>query len=146
MSYQVSLPIDAPAERVWAVLADVERWPESTASMTSVERLDSGPFRLGSRARIKQPSIPPIVWQVTEFDPPRGFTWCAAQPGVTTIADHVITLGRDHAVTVTLGIRRTGLLAPIVDLLYAGLTRRYVDMEIQGLKRVCEAGAVVSAM
>jgi uncharacterized membrane protein len=145
MSYKTSLTINAAAERVWSELIDVERWPLSTTSMTSVERLDDGPFQVGSSARIKQPKVPTMVWTVTDFQPRREFTWVNRSPGVTTIAGHVIAPGPGDSVTVTLSITRTGPLAPLVDRLTGKLTRDYVDLEIAGLKRVCEAGAVATA-
>jgi hypothetical protein len=145
LSYESSIGIEASAERVWAELIDVERWPNSTASMTSVERLDHRPFQKGSQARIKQPSVPPMVWTVTDFQPVREFTWCVSSAGVTTIASHVLTPGPGNTSTLTLSIERTGLLAPLVDLIWAGLTRRYVDMEAAGMKRVCEMASVATA-
>jgi uncharacterized membrane protein len=137
----VSRPIDAPTERVWSVLTDIERWPESTASITSVRRLDSGPLQRGSRARITQPKLPVLVWTITEIDPPTHFTWSTTTPGVTTIAKHVLTPGPARGVTVTLSIERRGFFAWLTDLFFAGMTRRYLTMEIEGLKRVCETGS-----
>ena len=139
MSYQVSISIDASVERVWAELIDVERWPLYTASMASVERLGHGPFQLGSRVRVKQPSLPPMAWTVTDFQPEREFTWTVTSMGVTTVAAHRISDQAGDGVMLTLSIHRSGLLAPLVELLYAGLTRRYVDMEAAGMKRACEA-------
>src|SRR6266516_666434 len=52
MHIERSVDINAPPERVWAVMADVERWPEWTESMKSVERLDSGEFGVGSKAKL----------------------------------------------------------------------------------------------
>lgn len=141
MSYARSITINAPIEVVWAKVVDVERWPESTASIASVQRQDTGPFQRGSRALVRQPRLPATVWTVTEFDPPHGFTWCAYAPAIATVAEHAIVPRSEGGVTVVLSIRRTGLLAPLVDLLYARLTRRYVDMEAEGLKRVCEAAS-----
>jgi carbon monoxide dehydrogenase subunit G len=50
MKIEMSTEIDAPSERVWEVMSDVERWHEWTPSITSIERLDEAPFGAGSRA------------------------------------------------------------------------------------------------
>ena len=65
MDYSVSIDIAAPANVVWSVMSDVERWPEWTASVKRVRRLGRGPFDVGSRALINQPKFPPAVWKVT---------------------------------------------------------------------------------
>ena len=137
MGYQTTVTIDAPADDVWAVLTDVERWPEWTASMQRIERSRDGELAVGSTVRIKQPRVPATSWEVTELDPGRSFTWVATTPGVTTIAEHRLE-PTPSGVAVHLGIRRSGPLAGLVDRLSARLTRRYVGMEAQGLKRRCE--------
>lgn len=139
MQYETSVDIDAALGEVWAVVTDVERWPEWTASMTRVQRLDSGAFGVGSTVRITQPRIPAMVWQVTGLTPERSFTWETKSGGVTAIADHRLTANASNGVTATLAIRQRGFLAPLVGLLTLTLTRRYVQMEAQGLKRRCEA-------
>jgi uncharacterized protein YndB with AHSA1/START domain len=88
VEYETSVRIDAPPEKVWRVLTDVERWPEWTPSMTRVERLQTGPLQVGSTARIKQPKFPPTVWRVTELEPGRSFSWAAGGPGVATVGGH----------------------------------------------------------
>jgi uncharacterized protein YndB with AHSA1/START domain len=42
MEIERIIDIDAPPERVWTVMTEVERWPEWTASVTGVALLDKG--------------------------------------------------------------------------------------------------------
>ena len=139
--FQISVDIAAAVEDVWAVLVDVERWPRWTASMSEVTMLDSGPLAVGTRVRIKQPKLPPAVWQVTELEPRRGFAWKSPAPGATTIADHRLTPTSDDKTAVTLSVTRTGALAGLLDFLFRGVTRKYVSLEAEGLKRRCESAA-----
>ena len=64
-----------------------------------------------------------------------------SESGVTTVADHEIKSSAHGVVTVTLSIRMTGPMARLVNLFYAGLTRRYVQMEASGLKQRSENAA-----
>jgi uncharacterized protein YndB with AHSA1/START domain len=145
MDYRVSVEIDAPPARAWAELTDVERWPEWTASVTRVERLEAGPFGKGSRVRVTQPKLQTMVWTVTEFEPERSFTWTASAPGITSVGGHHLAASGDGRVTVTLAMHQTGALAPIIGMLYGNLTRRYISMEAQGLKRRTERAPAASA-
>jgi uncharacterized membrane protein len=130
--------VAAPSERVWAVMSDVERWPEWTASVTGVERLDAGPFGVGSRARIRQPRLPVAVWTVTALEPGRFFTWQSPAPGLLSVGHHRVDPTDDNASRVTLSLTWSGPLTPLVRLIFGSLSRRYVAMETQGLKHRCE--------
>ena len=139
MREAVSINIFAPAEQVWSVLSDVVRWPEWTASMARVELLDCGPLAVGSRVRISQPKLATLVWTVTELEPGRSFTWTAHSPGLFLKGEHCIDPAPGGRVTVTLSMRQGGVLAPLVHLVYGGLTRRYITTEAEGLKGRSEA-------
>lgn len=141
MDIERVIEVAAPRERVWAVMADVARWPEWTASVTSVERLDAAPFGVGSRARVRQPRLPTAIWTVAEFEPGRFFAWRAVTPGLTSVGGHRVEAAGEQAVRVTLSITWRGPLAPVIRLLWGRLSRRYVEMEAQGLKRRCEEAA-----
>jgi uncharacterized membrane protein len=140
--HETTIEIAARPDAVWSTLTDVERWPEWTHSMTKVERLDNGDLGVGSRARIRQPGMPPLVWEVTELVDGQSFSWRSKVPGITTTGGHHLsTAGTDgRTVTVTLTLDHDGFLAPLVERLLGARSRRYVQMEADGLKARCEAG------
>jgi carbon monoxide dehydrogenase subunit G len=137
---QHAVTVAAPPERVWEVLTEVERWPERIPTVDSVERLDDGPLRVGSRTRLQQPRLPEAVWTVTDVDEGRSFTWESRSRGVAISAGHVV---EPHGTTtrLTLSVSLSGPLAPVGWLMTRGLTRRYVETEAASIKRVAEAGA-----
>ena len=115
--FMATIDIAAPAQLVYEVYTDVERWPEWAASVTSVERLDQGPLRVGSRARIKQPRLPTTVWEVTEVVTGRSFSWIARSPGVITTASHVVTPPEaDGPTRVTASLQQTGAARSVAGL------------------------------
>jgi uncharacterized membrane protein len=134
MRYEASVDIDAEPDRVWSVMADVERWPEWTRSITRAELLTPGPLAVGSRVRIKQPRLKAVVWTVTELDAGKGFVWRAVVPGLDSVAAHRIDSPAAGRSSVTLTLEQRGLLAPLLHLLTAKMTRRYIDYERLGLK------------
>jgi uncharacterized protein YndB with AHSA1/START domain len=133
--------IDAPPERVWAVMTDVERWPEWTESMKSVERLDSGEFGVGSKAKLKIRRSPNAnVWTVTELTPNRSFSWETNSGGVKGVATHVIEPAGGGS-KVTLSVDLSGPVATLFGWFIGGPTRQNVEMEAEGLKRRSEEQA-----
>jgi uncharacterized membrane protein len=137
-----SIEIHAPSDAVWAVYADVERWPTWTASVRSVELVGGDALAPGVRARIDQPRLPRVTWTVTELTPGRSWAWEARSPGAHTVARHVLTPVGDGSTRVETSIDQGGPIGALVGRLYAGLTRRYLRMEAEGLKARCEAPAV----
>ena len=138
MRFEAAIDVAAPAQRVFDVYTDVERWPEWTDSVTSVQLLDTGPLRVGSRARIKQPRLPTAEWEVVELVPGQSFSWTARGPGIRTTGHHLVS-GRDGPVTVTAALEQAGPLGPVLGLMTKRLTERYLQMEVRGLKARCEA-------
>lgn len=135
--FEIAVDINAPPQQVLAVLCDVERWPEWTSTMTRVQRLDRGPFAVGSCARVLQPKLRPAVWQVTELDEGRSFTWVTRTAGVRMKAGHRVE-AQGGGTRAALSFEIAGLLGPIVARLYRGMIRQYVATEASGLKHRSE--------
>jgi uncharacterized membrane protein len=135
--------VDALADlaSAWAALTDVASWPRWTASMTSVALLDDGPLRLGSRARVKQPGMQPLVWEVTEFRDREEFSWTNRSPGVRTVGRHLLRSNDDGSTRITLELHQTGPLAGVVGAFLGRRNVRYLDLEAAGLKAASEDAA-----
>ena len=133
---RASITIDAPIDVVWSVFTDVERWPTWASSFTSVELID-GPMRLGAKARIQQPRLPTVVWEVTKWEPGRSWTWTTTAPGARTEASHVLTVSGRGTVAEQ-SIVSSGPLGRLAALVWRSLTRRYLAIEAEGLKQRSE--------
>ena len=133
--------IEAPADVVWAVLSDVERWPEWTASVETVELQNAGPLAATSVARLKQPGYRAAMWRVTAFDAPRRFVWeSPIMPGARAIAGHEVTPDGD-ATNVLLTIDTTGPTSFLADRAVRSASKRFMPMEAAGLKKRSESRA-----
>jgi uncharacterized membrane protein len=130
--FETTRHINAPTETVWEVLFDVARWPEWTPTVDSVERLDDGPFQVGSRAELRQPKLPRAVWEVTEVVDGRSFTWEATGPGMRTIGRHEVVPDGDGSL-VRLSIEQTGPMGAVAGFVWRRLTQRYVELEAESL-------------
>ena len=139
MHFERSIDIDAPQQRVWDVLSDIEGWPQTIDTVETVELLTPAPLGKSSRVRLKQPKLPEGVWDVTVWDAPSYFEWTQKANGATSVAGHrVEALGKGRA-RLTLTLEMRGLLISVVGRFYKGLTEDYIAREAEGMKRVAES-------
>jgi hypothetical protein len=144
MRFSITTDVEAPPDVVFAVMTEIERWPEWTPTVSRVERLgDAGsPLALGSRLRIVQPKVPPAEWTVTALEPGRGFRILSRSPGATVEANHwAEPLGSGDRSRVTLSVTFTGFLGKLIGWMMRGLNQRYIAEEAAGLKRRSEERA-----
>jgi uncharacterized membrane protein len=138
MHFEKTIEIDAPQQRVWDVLSDLEAWPRRIETVDVVELLTPAPITKGSQVRLKQPKLSEGIWDITVWDAPSYFEWTQKTGGITSVAGHrVEALGEGRArLTLTLDMR--GFLIPVIALFYKGLTNRYMNLEAEGMKRAAE--------
>jgi len=137
MHVRVTRSVAADVEAAWAVLSDVEHWPSWTRSMSSI-RLDGG-LEVGAVATIRQPRVVPTAWRVVEVEPGRSFAWENDLAGIHTVAHHEVEAAAAGTSTLTLTLDQTGTLAGPMRLLTGRMTRRYLDMEADGLAAAAAA-------
>jgi uncharacterized membrane protein len=129
-----SIEIAAPPQLVWDVFSDVERWPDWTDSVTSLAGLDGPALAIGKRFAIKQPGMQKLVWKVTEIDPGSSWTWVQRSPGVQVTARHWVTAQPGGGTLVRQQLEQRGALGSLVGRLMVKKTKRFLELEAQGLK------------
>jgi uncharacterized membrane protein len=138
--WEHSIDISATPERVWQVMADIERWPDWTPSIISVRKLSDGPFGAGTAAAVRARGTPESTWTVTEAAPTRSFTWETRVRGARTVAGHVIDAAPGGA-RVVLSVEIGGIAAALLKPILGRGIRENLRLEAEGLKRQSETAA-----
>jgi uncharacterized membrane protein len=138
MHFEKSIEIDAPPQRVWDVLSDLEAWPSRIETVDAVELLTPAPTTKGSRVRLKQPKLPEGTWDITVWDAPSYFEWTQKSGGITSVAGHRVDAMGEGRARLTLTLDMRGFLIPVFGGFYKGLTNRYMNLEAEGMKRAAE--------
>ena len=137
MHFEKSIEIDAPQQRVWDVLGDLDSWPQRIETVDVVELVTPPPITKGSRVRLKQPKLPEGTWDVTVWDAPSYFEWTQKTSGITSAAGHRVEALDQGRARLTLTLDMRGFLT-VIALFYKGLTNRYMNLEAEGMKRAAE--------
>lgn len=143
MRLERTVDIAAPPEAVFAILVDVERWPEWTSSVTEARKLDPGDLAIGSRVELAQPRLSRMTWTVTELEPGRGFAWTARSSGVRSVANHRIEPTASGS-RVTLSVEQDGFMTWLMRPFIKRIGERYIEAEAEGLKRRAEGPAAAA--
>jgi uncharacterized membrane protein len=138
MRWEHAETIDAPADAVWRITADIAGLPAVTPTVLAVERLDQVPLAVGSRVRLKQPRQTPAVWTVTRFDEGSAFVWQTKRLGMTMVGSHHIEdLG--ETCRNTLAVELTGWGSRLLGALIGGQVRTAIAIESAGFRKVAES-------
>jgi hypothetical protein len=106
--------------------------------MTVVERLDDGPLRVGSSARVKQPGQRAKVWTVTAVEPGRRFAWRSRVFGTDMTGTHTLhptEQGTANTLTIDMAGRGSGLVGRVM----GRQIHKSLATENAGFKRAAEA-------
>jgi uncharacterized protein YndB with AHSA1/START domain len=85
--------IDAPAELLWGLLVDPERWPSWGPSVRSAE-LIGPPLGLGSRGAVTTVGGLRLPFEITAFEPGHRWAWMVAGLPATDHTVEVLAVDR----------------------------------------------------
>ena len=142
--------IDAPTDTVWALMTDLESFPETVSGIEGVERLDdSTGFGLGTTWRETRTmfgrTATEDMW-VTEFEPGRSYVVEANSHGTEYRTSQRIEPDGDGSVlTMTFGGTATGTTAKImsatVGRLFAKATKNAFEQDLADIAAAAEAAS-----
>lgn len=148
MQMSVAIRIDAPTELVFAVLADVPRWPEHIEAITKVEMLTDGPVAPGTRfreTRLMFGREATEVMQVAELVAPSSLVLTAHNHGTAYRVTHFLEReGAGTRLTLNFAGRPQTLLARLlapIGYLMTKTVKRQIEADLASLKHVIEASA-----
>jgi hypothetical protein len=106
--------------------------------MNELTKEGHGPLAVGSRVRVVPKAMPGSVWTVTEYEPPRSYTWTTQlAPGLGLVAGHVLET-KDQGTTATFSLATSGPVGAVLSPLLSIVFRRNTRLATAGLKRDCE--------
>lgn len=120
--------VHASPQAVWAVMSDIAGWPDLLSTVDKVTPLDSGPDGVGSRFAVKQPGLPELIYEVTQWVPDEDFTWVATSLGVRTVGRHLISVG-EGGTRLCVSLEWQGPLSKVIAALFGARTADFVRVE-----------------
>ena len=113
MRFSSSVEINAPVEKVWALVDRLEEWPQWTASIKKIERVSGGPLTVGSQlsvtAKVSRLTVN-LLMTITEFVPERSVIMRGRALGTNLIRFYFFEPVNGKT-KVTIGGEVSGLLA-----------------------------------
>jgi uncharacterized membrane protein len=134
MYYEEATLIDAPVDLIWRLTTEVGDWPAFMPTVQRLERLDAGPLRVGSTARIKQPGQSAAVWTVTRLEPMRESTWETRRMGIRMTGRHLLEPAGSGTRN-TLVLETGGPGSGVFSALFGGLMRSSIHQEAAAFAR-----------
>jgi hypothetical protein len=138
--YESSARIEAPPEKVWAILTDASGYPEWNPAVDRVE----GEIAPGRKIKLFVPISPGRAFPLTvaEFDPPHRMVWTGGMPlglfrGVRTFT--LTPPGADGATEFRMREEFTGVMLPLIWGSMPDFTQAFVQFA-EALKQRAEGG------
>jgi carbon monoxide dehydrogenase subunit G len=148
MQVGVEAVIEAPCETVFAVVADIERWPRFISGVESVELLGGGAMVVGTRFRETRVMFGRRATEemtVAEMAPPRRLVLTALNHGTAYRAEHSLgPMGQHTRLKLVFDGRPATLVAWLLmplGMLFRGALKRQLAADLADLKREAERQA-----
>lgn len=138
-SYSVTRDIDAPADRVWALLTDASGYTTWNPTIVSLD----GSIAEGNTIALVSTVNPKRTFKlnVSDVNPPKSMVWSDGMPLSLFKGVRTFTLEEDDGggTTFTMEEVYSGLLEPLISKSIPDMTQSFEDFA-DGLKQAAESG------
>jgi len=136
MKFSASVEINSTPEKTWALLKNIEEWPEWIPSLKKIEKVTEGPMRVGSQVLVVAKSLITVnlLMTITEFVAGRRVVMEGSVMGVKMTRYYEMEPVGQNKAKLTAGGEVSGLLAFLVRRGGQSLSEEIV----QALKRKVE--------
>ena len=133
MIVELSHEIQAPADLVWSVTSDVERWPRWMPTVQSVTAIMPGPMAPGSRYLLKQPLQAAAAWEVTRYEASQAFEWERRENGLLLfVGTHEVEKHRANT-KIRVSLKAFGVVNTLLRPLFAAV----IATKCRAMERHC---------
>lgn len=149
MDLTVTKEIDAPAQRVWDIVTDLDASPQVLSGVDRVERLDGGDgFEVGTRWRETRTMFGRQASEemaVTAVEPPRSYTVEAGSGGTSYRSTIAVMPLDERRCRLTMGFSAQSagiagrVLSATVGRLFLGSTRKALQRDLDDIAAAAEA-------
>ncbi len=132
--------INAPADQIFAAVADIENLPRTNADIKSIEFLTEQRSGTGTRfreTRVMKGREHITELEVTEYQPGERVRMVADSHG--TVWDTVFTVSPAGELTLAMDARAHKLLPRLLNPLFKGMFRKGIEKHLDALKTHLEA-------
>ena len=137
--YVTVATVNAPVDRVWAILVDASRYATWNPEIIGIEGAFAKGARFTARVKLGNGAVRSVAMTVTQFDPVSCMEWTGGLPLGLFVGRRLFTLAsRDGRTEFRMRLRMTGLLAPLI-IRSVGDRQPEVDSFSAALKAHAEA-------
>jgi carbon monoxide dehydrogenase subunit G len=122
-----SFEVPIPARDAWSALADVEAWPTWAPHIAAARTTPPGPVSAHTSGAFRFRPVGRSRFTMTEFDPPRSWTWSGRAMGALIDYEHRFEPAHADSTRLVWTVRcrgRAGVRAHLFAAVYARLIDR----------------------
>lgn len=133
--FQYTILVNNTQEKVWAFLADIERWKDWDTELIASSLSEK--FGLGAKGELTPKKGPKLKFHISELIPNTSYTFVTKMPVGTLEIKRTLTK-KGNSIEFTDDIKFTGFLRRVFGLMLGGGFKAVLPEVMENFKRIAE--------